>query len=359
MLQCCFFLLGLLCSTAPTWAGDPEAGQTTDVYEALRNIEQQCSNRVLRYKSGLSLLVGNSTGEMAHARSKYIDSRDTLESLYSGLHQPSARFLLDISCLLDSQNELNCSWNNTDIPAKAEYAITGRLCRKTSVLSSWNCTLYNQGKRTGCEGNVGHLQNHYATVIQVNVSVSGLWYIHSKYFFTNYIEKMDPPKNISCSFTEGNQNLTIQWEKAISRRKDLNKYCLMYGIKIDDEDTEVTGRLNYHKQDIDRHRRYTVQMRVKLHNDCRTQEVFWSDWSEAIEVGPAEEPQPEYRELVILAIVLGLPMILLVFLLLSCKIRRVLFPPIPRPSIQIKQLLEKDFAFQVKMLCRGQTSLSK
>lgn len=39
-------------------------------------------------------------------------------------------------------------------------------------------------------------------------------------------------------------------------------------------------------------------------------------------VGPAKEPQPEYSTVMILGIVLGLPMVLLVFLLVFCKLHR-------------------------------------
>lgn len=40
------------------------------------------------------------------------------------------------------------------------------------------------------------------------------------------------------------------------------------------------------------------------------------------EVRPAEEPEPKYSLAMILAIVLGFPMVLLVFLLLSWKMQR-------------------------------------
>ncbi|XP_063071974.1 interleukin-5 receptor subunit alpha-like [Engraulis encrasicolus] len=358
LLQCCSLLMGLLWSSVPTWAA--HSGQGT------LNIDEQCPSEQLKTMAGFSLFVENSTGQMSQKVGLlYIDTdklhRDhkthtsALQDLYNGLGQPSARFLLRISCVLDSQ-KLNCSWNNTDVPANAEYTITGRFCSKkqgrrtkSRVLSSWNCTLYEEGTLTGCEGAVESTPEElYATVIQVNVSSHGLWYIHTERFATDNIEKLDPPRNINWSFTEGNRDLQVQWDRAMSRSVTKIK-CDVYQINIDEAMSEVRGELSYIKQEIDRNRKYKVQLRASRHDDCRTtttRPAYWSDWTEPIEVGPAEEPEPKYSLAMILAIVLGFPMVLLVFLLLSWKMQRVLFPPIPRPNKHVKQLLEKDFVTQ-------------
>ncbi|XP_031423962.1 interleukin-5 receptor subunit alpha-like isoform X2 [Clupea harengus] len=342
MLQFWSLLLGLQWGTMFTQAADSEAGKcisstslplSEEYYEALQNVEEQCKSDRLEkdQEFGVSLFVRNGSGQMEHGRSIYGDKAKLGESycdLYSGLHLPDSvphRFLLNISCLLDSQNELKCSWNTTHIPADAQYSIAGLLCNEAKVLMSWNCIVHHLGNLTGCQGTTTEHQDLSKIIIRVNVSVSGFWYIHTEYFETMWIEKLDSPKITNSSFKDigGNRCLDIHWEKPVSRVKTtINAKCFLYEIKINDEVTTLkSGSLNYSEQNTDPSRKYTVQMRVNWSKDCSYWSP-WSDWSEPIVVGPAVGPQPEYSAWMILVIALGLPMILLVFLLLFCKLQR-------------------------------------
>lgn len=49
--------------------------------------------------------------------------------------------------------------------------------------------------------------------------------------------------------------------------------------------SEVRGKLSYIKQEMDRNRKYKVQLRASRHDDCRTtttRPAYWSDWTEPI-----------------------------------------------------------------------------
>ncbi|KAG5274878.1 hypothetical protein AALO_G00141150 [Alosa alosa] len=360
-LQLCALLLGLLGSTMYIQAEDsdadtclpmPSPSETSDTkYKALRNLEEQCENMYLDEQSAVTLFLKSYSGQMEHCRSVYVDMTDPEEkaSLYSGLHLPASvggGFFLNISCLLKSQNDLNCSWDTAVIPDDAQYSSSGLLCNMQGVvLTSWNCTTYSLGNLTGCHGKTAEHQDRSKIIIRVNVSLSGFWYIHTELFESKKIEKLDPPKITNTSFKglSGNRSLEIQWDNPGATPPR----CLNHEIKINYKDISLNEvqKFSHLEPNIDQTRTYTVWMRVAW--NCVAMGMGpWSDWSKPIVVGPDEEPQPEYSTVMILAIVLGLPMILLVFLLVFCKLRRIICPPIPRPHICVKILLEKDDGIQ-------------
>ncbi|XP_062401208.1 uncharacterized protein LOC134092395 [Sardina pilchardus] len=376
-LQLWALLLGLLGSTMYIQAEDsdadtclpiPSPSEPSDTnYKALRNLEEQCENKGLQdgQSSAVMLFLRNCSGQMEHGRSEYVDVEhleeraEDVASLYSGLHLPASvggGFFLNISCLLESQNELNCSWDATVIPDDAQYSTSGLLCgMQENMVGSWNCTTYRLGNLTGCQGKTKDVrvtedqdQDHFQIIIRVNVSLSGFWYIHTETFESEIIEKPDPPKIANASFKglSGNCSLEIQWVEA------LTPHCLIHEIKIYDEVITLNiilkgvKKFSHLEPNIDRTRKYTVWMRVASLCTMGEKSGPWSDWTKPMVVGPDKEPQPEYSTVMILAIVLGLPMILLVFLLVFCKLQRIVCQPIPRPANRVKIILEKDYGIQ-------------
>lgn len=57
-----------------------------------------------------------------------------------------------------------------------------------------------------------------------------------------FVEKLDPPRNINWSFTEGNRDLQVQWDRAMSRSVTKIK-CDVYQINIDEVVMVISAEL--------------------------------------------------------------------------------------------------------------------
>ncbi|XP_051559022.1 interleukin-5 receptor subunit alpha-like isoform X2 [Myxocyprinus asiaticus] len=271
---------------------------------------------------------------------------DNQTNLYLKLPPTLHYFNFDnITCILDMKDQLNCSWNITGLPKNAQYS--AYVVQENSN-HQLNCSHNVANEAVECHGHNAfkHLEH---VVVKVNVSIPKHWYVVGKEIHKGNIVKLDPPNNINIS--NRLNELEINWTIPEAEMYSKNTECYKYELQINDEVVPLSeGQLSYSKKDIDLTRKYAIKMRVILSKHC-FDAIYWSDWSNVLEVGPFEKVY-QVNPWVIIAFVL--PMLLLSFLLI-CKCQRLtekLFPPIPSPSVNVKKLLEKDnFCQHITHIC--------
>ncbi|KAI7814328.1 interleukin-5 receptor subunit alpha-like isoform X2 [Triplophysa rosa] len=250
---------------------------------------------------------------------------------------PSFTFANDtvnFTCIMNMKNHLRCFWSITNLNKNAVYSADITCQNSHQILS---CSQIVEKDAVECNGHV--TQEDF--ILKVNISLPTLSYRIRKTFHTGDIVKPEPPDNIMIS-----NNLTkleINWTHSEENRFSENPICYKYELKINDEVVTLPDvQSSYIKQDVDVTRTYAIQVRVKQTMACGNS-IYWSDWSSVRKVGPFEN---KYRvnPWAITVIALVLPMLLLAVLLL-CKCQRLpkkLFPPIPGPSVNVQNLLDKD-----------------
>ncbi|KAA0722823.1 5-hydroxytryptamine receptor 3A [Triplophysa tibetana] len=268
------------------------------------------------------------------------------------------------TCIMNMQNHLRCSWSTTNLPENAEYSAEIRIQNSHQILS---CFQIVEKQAVECHGHVMH--EEHEIMLKVNISLPTLSYRIGKNFDTVDIVKLNPPENITIS--NDLTKIEIKWTHSEGNGFSQNPLCYKYELKINDEVRTLNmftyegilstnaklcngvfslkvvtlsdGHSSYIKQDIDVTRTYAIQVRVKQSMACSNNPIHWSDWSSVLEVGPFENKY-SVNPWVISVIAFVLPMLLLAILLL-CKCQRLpkkLFPPIPGPSVNVKNLLDKD-----------------
>lgn len=247
-------------------------------------------------------------------------------------------------CILDMKKSLSCYWNISGLPKNAAYSANVTIDHLNQNLK---CSHVVEKEALDCHGPIDVELNDLKTiVVNVSISLPTLRYITATVFKSLSIVKLHPPHNIFSTISNNLKNLEINWtlgDWTVSQ----NHKCYEYELKINDEVVPLAdGVSSFIKQDVDLTRKYSIKVRVKLSEGCGGG-VHWSEWSPVYEVGPSENKY-SVNPWVITVIVLILPMFLLAILLL-CKFQRLpkkLFPPIPGPSINVKNLLEKEHDFQ-------------
>ncbi|XP_056612102.1 interleukin-5 receptor subunit alpha-like isoform X2 [Triplophysa dalaica] len=257
---------------------------------------------------------------------------ETHHQLPSTLHEFNfERF----TCIMNMTNHLHCFWSITNLPENAEYSADLTYKNSHQILS---CFQIVEKQAVECHGHV--MPEESGFMLKVNMSLPTLSYRIGKRFDRDDIVKLDPPDNIRISndLTKIKINWTHTEEKGFSQ----NPSCFKYEIKINDEVVTLPdGQSYYIKQDVDVMRKYAIQVRAKPTSNCGDA-IHWSDWSSVLEVGPFEDKY-HVNPWVITVIAFVLPMLLLAILLL-CKCQRLpkkLFPPIPGPSVNVKNLLDE------------------
>nr|XP_055033946.1 interleukin-5 receptor subunit alpha-like isoform X2 [Misgurnus anguillicaudatus] len=246
-----------------------------------------------------------------------------------------------MTCILDIKNNLSCNWNISGLPKNAAYSAYET---QDNLNQHLYCSHIVEKETLECHGpiDVTHPQT---VIIKVNISLPTLWYITTTGFLSRRIVKLPPPLNISSAISNHRKNLEINWTHG--KELSTNEECYKHELQINDEVVPLPdGVSSFIKQDVDLTRKYSIKVRVQLTEGC-SGGVYWSDWSTVHEVGPFENKY-SVNPWVITVIVLILPMFLLAILLL-CKFQRLpkkLFPPIPGPSVNVKNLLEKEHDFQ-------------
>ncbi|XP_076159410.1 interleukin-5 receptor subunit alpha-like [Alosa pseudoharengus] len=298
-------------------------------YDCLQNLSLQCNTDI----DGLGFSVYLSdNGIMKPKKSYCIDKNNP--SLPDGLRA------INTSCIVDKQNNLNFSWDSSDLPEHPQYSISYQFCSKDEEV------LERPEKPRNVQGPFYQTlipDKTYYIRLLLNVSYPDKWYIQTQQWEICNVEKLDPPQ---INATIQSNQLHLEWGLPKSKSTK-NPRCFEYELRVNDEVRTFDSKLKYTEPNLDPTQKYKIWMRVKTASHC-CETLFWSDWT-YLDLNKSVEVPLDIHIGVIIGIALGLPMILLAILLL-CKFQRVfdkLFPPIPGPSIKIRGLLEKDITSQI------------
>ncbi|XP_054336090.1 interleukin-5 receptor subunit alpha isoform X2 [Pongo pygmaeus] len=242
------------------------------------------------------------------------------------------------SHLRSYQVSLHCTWLvGTDAPEDTQYFLYYRY-------GSWTeeCQEYSKdtlGRNIACWFPRTFILSKGRDWLAVLVNGSSK---HSaikpfdQLFALHAIDQINPPLNVTAEI-EGTR-LSIQWEKPVSA---FPIHCFDYEVKIHNT---RNGYLQIEKMMtnafisiIDDLSKYDVQVRAAVSSMCR-EAGLWSEWSQPIYVGNDEhKPLRKWFLIVLMATIC----FILLILLLVCKICHLwikLFPPIPAPKSNIKDL---------------------
>ncbi|CAI5641972.1 uncharacterized protein LOC116335244 isoform X1 [Oreochromis aureus] len=241
-------------------------------------------------------------------------------------------------CLLDSTNELNCSWSFNTLEKDTRLSVFISVCNEKTVIES----------RTFAE-RVGSMsltvsKEISGVVLHFNMSLHN-WISYTYVYDMDTLEHLSPP-NISASFTNG--NLIVKWDPPRTRN-NVNPECFENEVEIGDQEKTTPLLLKHHTNhtvaSVDPSHSYSVRMRTRISEDCSGSH-HWSEWSPTVTLS-MERSDSVLKPVVIVFICLGVPMGLLALLLFVRyqRVTKVLFPPIPRPPPKYKYFLEKSDAF--------------
>nr|XP_042130607.1 interleukin-5 receptor subunit alpha isoform X2 [Peromyscus maniculatus bairdii] len=156
-------------------------------------------------------------------------------------------------------------------------------------------------------------------------------------FTPHAIDQVNPPMNVTVEIEE--TSLYIQWEKPVSA---FPVHCFNYELKIYNPKNGYFQMeklaTNKFVSKIDDVSTYSIQVRAVVSSSCRVS-GSWGEWSQPIYVGEDEKkPLAEWHLIVFPATAC---FVLLIFSLICrvCRIWIKLFPPIPAPKSNIKDLL--------------------
>ncbi|XP_055484600.1 interleukin-5 receptor subunit alpha isoform X1 [Psammomys obesus] len=155
-------------------------------------------------------------------------------------------------------------------------------------------------------------------------------------FTPHTIDQVNPPMNVTVEIEEN--SLYIQWEKPVSA---FPVHCFNYELKIYNtkngyfqvENLTTTKFISK----IDDVSTYSIQVRAAVSSSCRMS-GSWGEWSQPIYVGKEKKPLAEWCLIVLPTTIC---FVLLVFSLICrlCHLWTRLFPPVPAPKSNIKDLL--------------------
>nr|XP_040027798.1 uncharacterized protein LOC120816324 [Gasterosteus aculeatus aculeatus]XP_040027799.1 uncharacterized protein LOC120816324 [Gasterosteus aculeatus aculeatus] len=244
-------------------------------------------------------------------------------------------------CLFHPTNVLNCSWSFHTLHEDAQLFVHIRICDGDGEV---NHTNLSSEERVGSLSFTLHHNVMLYVILHFNITLHGNWTVYTTEYSMDFLEVLPPPQNITASFRDG--SLLVTWDLP-QRRTVCNDDCLQYQLDLGDQESPklVHGTLSYTETNADPTYNYSVTLRTRKTIDCQ-ESSHWSVWSDPIKVEPLV-----YRlnTLVIFSISLGIPMILLAGLLLlrHQRVCSVLFPPIPRPPLKYKGILEKGDTFNL------------
>ncbi|XP_039878432.1 interleukin-5 receptor subunit alpha-like isoform X2 [Simochromis diagramma] len=244
-------------------------------------------------------------------------------------------------CLLDSTNELNCSWSFNTLEKDTRLSVFISVCNEETVIKSLSRTF---AERVGSmsltvSGEISGVVLHF------NMSLHN-WISYTYVYDMDTLEHLPPPANISASFN--NDNLIVKWDLPRTRNA-VNPICFENEVEIRDQEKTTSWLPKHHTNhtvaSVDPSHSYSVRMRTRISSRCSGSD-HWSEWSPTV-TPSMEQSDSVLKPVVIVFICLGVPMGLLALLLFVRyqRVTKVLFPPIPRPPAKYKYFLEKSDAF--------------
>ncbi|XP_031238655.1 interleukin-5 receptor subunit alpha isoform X1 [Mastomys coucha] len=154
-------------------------------------------------------------------------------------------------------------------------------------------------------------------------------------FTLHDIDQVNPPMNVTVEIERN--SLYIQWEKPLSA---FPGHCFNYELKIYNTkngyiqmENLITNKFISKIDDVST---YSIQVRAAVSSPCRMS-GRWGEWSQPIYVGKERKPSVEWHLIVLPT---AICFVLLIFSLLCrvCHLWTKLFPPVPAPKSNIKEL---------------------
>uniref|UniRef100_H0WVI9 Interleukin 5 receptor subunit alpha n=1 Tax=Otolemur garnettii TaxID=30611 RepID=H0WVI9_OTOGA len=160
-------------------------------------------------------------------------------------------------------------------------------------------------------------------------------------FALHAIDQVNPPLNVTAEI-EGTR-LTIQWEKPVSA---FPMHCFDYEVKIYNIrrgyfQTEKTT-INEFVSVIDDISKYCIQVRAAVSSVCRASGL-WSQWSRPLYVGNDEQKPLTGWFLIVLMAAVCFLLLMASLLCRICHLWTKLFPPVPAPKNNIKDLFVNTY----------------
>ncbi|XP_064130327.1 interleukin-5 receptor subunit alpha [Loxodonta africana] len=150
------------------------------------------------------------------------------------------------------------------------------------------------------------------------------------------IDQENPPVNVTAGI-EGTR-LSIQWEKPVSA---FPISCFHYEVKIHNirKDYVQTEKMmiNTFSWIIDDVSKHSVQVRAAVHTVCG-KKGHWSEWSQPIYVGNDEQAPSTEWFIIVLMSAICFVLLMLSLICRICHLWTKLFPPVPAPKSNIKDL---------------------
>ncbi|ERE66511.1 interleukin-5 receptor subunit alpha [Cricetulus griseus] len=155
-------------------------------------------------------------------------------------------------------------------------------------------------------------------------------------FTPHAIDQVNPPMNVTVEIEE--TSLYIQWEKPVSA---FPVHCFNYELKIYNTkngyfqiEKLATNRFISKIDDVST---YSIQVRAVVSSSCRAS-GSWGEWSQPLYVGKEKKPLAEWH-LIVFPATACFVLLIFSFICRVCHIWIKLFPPVPAPKSNIKDLL--------------------
>ncbi|XP_005365014.1 interleukin-5 receptor subunit alpha [Microtus ochrogaster] len=235
------------------------------------------------------------------------------------------------------QVSLRCTWLvGKDAPEDTQYFLYYRFGVWTEECQEYSRDTLN--RNTGCWFPRTFINSKGFEQLAVHINGSSKRAAIKPFdqlFAPHSIDQVNPPRNVTVELEE--TSLYIQWEKPVSA---FPVHCFNYELKIHNT---KNGYLQMEKlatnkfiSKIDDVSTYSIQVRAVVSSSCRVS-GSWGEWSQPIYVGK-KKLLAEWHLIVFPATAC---FVLLIFSLI-CRVCHVwirLFPPVPAPKSNIKDLL--------------------
>ncbi|XP_019392647.1 PREDICTED: interleukin-5 receptor subunit alpha [Crocodylus porosus] len=158
-------------------------------------------------------------------------------------------------------------------------------------------------------------------------------------FNQNTIEKINPPRNVTISLEQN--DILVTWEKPIS---PFPKAWFCYEVTIHNLKTGKNQLSKSTSNDfrfrMDVTSRYSIQIRANRQYD----EGFWSEWTDPLFIGEEQKENQVGWVLILVTVTMCFITLLIAMACKMCHLWSRLFPPIPTPKNNLKDLFSaKDY----------------
>uniref|UniRef100_A0A8C0W6H8 Fibronectin type-III domain-containing protein n=2 Tax=Castor canadensis TaxID=51338 RepID=A0A8C0W6H8_CASCN len=236
------------------------------------------------------------------------------------------------------QVSLRCTWlAGKDAPEDTQYFLYYRYGSQTEECQAYSKDALNRNTACWFPRTFIKSKGHEWLVVHINGSSKHAAIQPYDQLFVPYtIDQANPPMNVTAEL-EGTR-LYIHWEKPVS---PFPTQCFDYEVKIYNA---MNGYFQVEKvstnkfiSTIDDVSNYSIQVKAAVNFGCR-ENGLWSEWSQPIYVGKDEQKHLAEWLLIVLTAAICFLLLILSFACRMCHLWTKLFPPVPEPKNNLKDL---------------------